>query len=190
VRAGELIYSNNGNPAALYNLPSSQTDFIFAVGQGQWGSVPIMAPAVGIVLVIMIAITTCTNTGRYFVAIGLNARASQFSGVNIRHFFALGFVLSGILAALGGMALLAFTNSAVPRGDESMLFDAFVAVYVGASVNPSNRITIWSTAVGAVFMGLLTNAVILMKLGLPARDIMSGMLILLAVAAGRTRRGD
>ena len=54
----------------------------------------------------------------------------------------------------------------------------------------SGRINVLGTAVGALFVGLIGNALTLMGLGVPYRYMAYGIVILVAMTIGVLRRKD
>ncbi len=87
--------------------------------------------------------------------------------MNHRRVFASGFIISGLFAAISGMVLTSRAALAAPGAFEPYLLDAFVAVYLGSVVVRSGRINVIGTAIGALFVGLIGNALTLMGLGCP-----------------------
>jgi ribose/xylose/arabinose/galactoside ABC-type transport system permease subunit len=93
-------------------------------------------------------------------------------------------MISGILAALSGIALSSWTGIAAPRGAESYLLDSFVAVYLGTVTTKRGQITILGTLIGALFVGFLNNLLTLLGLGAAEHGILNGAFVLLAMAIG------
>ena len=77
---------------------------------------------------------------------------------------------------------------AAPGAFEPYLLDAFVAIYLGSVVVRNGKINVLGTAVGALFVGLIGNALTLMGLGVPYRYIAYGAVILIAMTIGVLRR--
>ena len=158
IRTAELILSNTREPQILFTLPSSETDVFFFIGQGTIGPVPVEVLLAALMVGVAYLITRRSTLGRFFDAIGGNARASYLAGVDIRRVFASGFVISALMAAIGGITIASRAGIAAPGSVEPMLLDTFVAVYLGGVVSRSGRITVVGTAIGALFVGLIGNA--------------------------------
>jgi ribose/xylose/arabinose/galactoside ABC-type transport system permease subunit len=116
VRSGELIYSKGTEPQILFTLPQSMTEPFLFLAQGKIGPVPMILVFCAAVVVVMHFLTKSTILGRQMDAVGGNVKAAFFSGVNVKRVFAGGFMISGILAALSGIALSSWTGIAAPRG--------------------------------------------------------------------------
>jgi ribose/xylose/arabinose/galactoside ABC-type transport system permease subunit len=187
VRSGELIYSKGTEPQILFTLPLSETGPFFFLAQGKIGPVPMILVFSAVVVVVMHFLTKSTILGRKMDAVGGNVKAAFFSGVNVKRVFAGGFVISGILAALSGIALSSWTGIAAPRGAESYLLDSFVAVYLGTVTTKRGQITVLGTLIGALFVGFLNNLLTLLGLGAAEHGILNGAFVLMAMAIGAFR---
>lgn len=188
VRSFELVISNGREAQILFTLPPAQSAPFFFLGQGSIGPVSTSVVFAAIVVTVGYALTNATALGRYVAAIGGNVRAAFLAGVSHRRVFASGFVISGLFAALAGMVLTSRAALAAPGAFEPYLLDAFVAVYLGSVVVRNGRINVLGTAVGALFVGLIGNALTLMGLGVPYRYVAYGAVILIAMAIGVLRR--
>jgi ribose transport system permease protein len=77
---------------------------------------------------------------------------------------------------------------AAPGAFEPYLLDAFVAVYLGSLVARSGKVNVVGSAVGAVFVGLISNALTLMGAGVSIRYVAYGVIVLAAMTVGSFRR--
>lgn len=188
IRSFELVISRGRQTQVLFTMPPEVTGPFLWLGQGRIGPVSAAVVIGAIVVIGAWVITRRTSYGRYVDAVGGNVRAAFLAGVPHRLVFGLGFVLSALAAGTAGMVLTARTAIAVPGAFEANLLDAFVAVYLGMSLVPSGRINVIGTTIGALFVGLIGNALTLMGLGIAIRYIVYGTVILAAMAIGVLRR--
>lgn len=190
IRSGELLMTNGAEPQILFTLPRGFTKPFFFIGQGWIGPVSALILLGIAVLLIMIVVTGYTSFARRARAVGGNFRAAYLAGVDVRGVFAGGFVLSGVLASIAGVALVSRTSIAMPRGAEPYLLDAFAAVYLGTLLSRRGEITILGTLVGALFITFLGNGLTLLGLGAPYRYALNGGFILLAMAVGALKKNQ
>ncbi len=188
IRSFELVISHGRQTQVLFTMPPEVTGPFLWLGQGRIGPISAAIVIGAIVVIGAWVITRRTSYGRYVDAVGGNVRAAFLAGVPHRLVFGLGFVLSALAAGTAGMVLTARTAIAVPGAFEANLLDAFVAVYLGMSLVPSGRINVIGTMIGALFVGLIGNALTLMGLGIAIRYIVYGTVILAAMAIGVLRR--
>jgi ribose/xylose/arabinose/galactoside ABC-type transport system permease subunit len=183
-----LIVSDNGTPQQLFTAPIDLVQPMLVFGSDSWGPFRLLLLAAAVVVAVAWFATTRTTWGRRIELVDAGARAAALAGTPVRATFASGFVLCGLLAGVGGLMLTARTGLAVPGSAQPFLLDAFTAVYLGATASPRGRISVMWTVLGAVFVTLLANGLVLLGLGAPWRYGLNGALILLALALGVLRR--
>jgi len=190
IRSGEMIYTKGSEPQILFTLPRAVTaDFLF-LGQKTVGPVPALIILAVVVFGLAWGLMALAPFGRYARAVGSNVRASFLAGVDTRAVFGMGFVASGLLAAVAGVAMASRTGIAVPRGAEPYLLDAFAACYLGTLASRTGALTIPGTLIGALFVSFLGNGLTILGLGAPSRFVLNGAFILLAMAVGAMRRSS
>lgn len=188
VRSGELIYTHGSDPQILFTLPDSTTRIFFFLGRHSVGGVPALTVLALIVFFAVYALAARTAFGREARAVGFNVRAAYLAGIDIRRVFAAGFLVSGVCAAIAGVAMVSRTGIAMPRGAEPLLLDAFTAAYLGTLASRGGAMTIPGTLVGTLFVSFLSNGLTMLGLGAPFRFALNGGFILLAMAVGALRR--
>ena len=190
IRSGEMIYTKGSEPQILFTLPRSVTgDFLF-LGQKTIGPIPALIILAVVAFGLAWGLMALTPFGRYARAVGSNVRASFLAGVDTRAVFGMGFVASGVLAAVAGVAMASRTGIAVPRGAEPYLLDAFAACYLGTLASRTGSLSIPGTLIGALFVSFLGNGLTILGLGAPSRFVLNGAFILLAMAVGALRRSN
>jgi ribose/xylose/arabinose/galactoside ABC-type transport system permease subunit len=188
LQAVELVVSDNGKPQQLFSAPGGLTPGFLRIGDSRLNGIPILILIAVLVAALLRLVTRRTVMGRYGDALEMNAKAAHLAGVPTRRIFLSGFVICGTVAALGGVMLTSRSGIAAPGGIQPYLLDAFTAVYLGAMASQKPVVRISWTVVGAVFVSLLANGLTLLGLGAPYRYGLNGLLILLALALGVTRR--
>ncbi len=188
IRSAELIYTHGSEPQILFTLPSSVTQTFLFLGQKAVGSVPALIVLAVCMLALAYGLMGLTPFGRYAKAVGSNVRASFLAGVDVRMVFGAGFVVSGLFAAVAGVAMASRTGIAVPRGAEPYLLDAFAACYLGTLASRTGAMTIPGTLLGGLFVSFLGNGLTILGLGASFRFALNGAFILLAMAVGALRR--
>lgn len=183
-----LVVSDNGTPQQLFTAPEALVGTFLSLGTGSIGPLRYLVLVAALVVVVAWFATRRTVWGRQIDLVESSARAAYLSGIPVRLTFATGFVAAGLLAALAGLMLTARTGVVVPGSATPLLLGAFTAVYLGSVASPKGRITVLWTVVGALFVALLANGLILLGLGPGWRIGLNGLLILLALALGTLRR--
>jgi len=123
-----------------------------------------------------------TRWGRVFYAIGGNETAAHLSGAPTKAYRLWAYVLSGMLASLGGLIVA----SRVGRGDvsagNSLLLDAVAASLIGFAVLDKRRPHVIGTVVGAIFVGVLLNGLTMLNAPYYTQDFVKGVVLVGALA--------
>jgi ribose/xylose/arabinose/galactoside ABC-type transport system permease subunit len=148
---------------AIYNIP---INLIFLI---------VLAIAVGIVL-------HRTTFGRSIYMVGGNPRAAELVGINVNRVTFFCYVLSSILAAIGGLVLVGYVGSVdnwVGRGYE---LNSIVAAVMGGVSLSGGRGTVFGGLVGALVLTEIFNIALLLGFPVQFQWVLKGAVILLAVA--------
>ncbi len=156
------------------------------------GGRPVVIPvSLVVVLVLYFAMWVFlvrTRTGRHVYAIGGNPQAALYAGVNVDRVLNLVYLLSGLMAAVGGVVLAGRTNSGYPNAGIGAELDAIAAVIIGGASFFGGRGTVLGTLIGALIMGLLRNGLNLMNVSAFWQQIVIGVVIVVAVYIDVLRR--
>lgn len=184
VRSIELTLTSGAQPQILFTLPAARVKQFFFIGQGKAGPVSILIILTILIVILMYFVKERSVFGRHMDAICGNVQTSRLAGIDVRRVFAVVFLISSVLAALAGVMLVSRSGNAVPRGAETYLTDCFVAVYIGTLISGRNRFNIIGSAIGALFVGFISNFITLMGMGIAYKNIFNGIFIIAAVALG------
>lgn len=173
----EYLLSNGGRLMAI-----SEKEVGFAqIGRGMIGVVPVPVILVLVIAAIFHVFTMHTRAGRYIYAIGDNPMASIMSGINIHLYVALSFVISGLMAGLGGVMWSSRISAAIPGTGQVFLLDSIAAVFIGATIGREGQAHIVGSILGAIFMGIITNGTSMLGFTVAAQNIFKGGFLMLAV---------
>ncbi|MHC1724340.1 MAG: ribose ABC transporter permease [Aminipila sp.] len=158
------------------------------IGSGYLLGLPIPVYIMIIVFVIAYYILRHLRTGRYVYALGSNEEATIYSGIKTDKvkFFVYG--ASGLLAALAGIIVTARLGTASPTAGEGYELDAIAAVVLGGTSMSGGVGTIGGTAIGALIIGILNNALNLLQVPSYYQNVAKGAVILFAVLLDRKQK--
>lgn len=178
----------DGGQAVSYGIPKS---FTF-LGAGSLGPIPMPVVIYLVVFAILFVVTELTPAGRYFRGTGLNQFASELSGVRIRMYTLLSYVICSLTAAILGLVLCASQSYASPDHGGSFMMDSLLTVLLGKALM-NNRISICATAFGALFLRSFENGLSMIGLPVTLLNVCKGILLvvilLLTWFAGRKKAG-
>lgn len=121
------------------------------------------------------------KVGRYLYVIGGNAEAAKLSGINVKKFLNLPYIVSGFCAALASLYVVGKLNSANPICGDGYELDAIAACVIGGVSLTGGEGSIVGTLLGVVLMGVIKNGLIQMGVGTYTQQIVIGLLIILVV---------
>lgn len=161
-----------------------------AIGAGRWLGIPNQFwIAAGIVLAAIVLLRK-TRFGRYVYAVGGNEEAAKLSGLNVSRVKRRVYVLSGTLAAVGGLIVTSRLNSATPIAGEGLELDSIAAVVIGGTSLSGGWGSIAGTVLGALIIGVLNSGLVIMGVDPFWQQVIKGLVILLAVVIDRATRRD
>jgi ribose/xylose/arabinose/galactoside ABC-type transport system permease subunit len=129
-----------------------------------------------------------TKFGRAVYAVGGNREAARLAGIPTGRVILKVYVLSGTLAAVGGILLASRLNSGQPNAGLMYELDVIAAVVVGGASLFGGRGSIVGTLAGAMLIGVLRNGMNLMNVSPYVQMILVGAVILSAVSLDRLRK--
>ena len=177
-----LVYTN-GNPITL---GSNELAMSFGkIGGGTILGIP--TPAMIMILVFMVCYYILHNTkmGRYTYALGSNEEATKLSGLNTDKIKIWGYTISGILASIAGIIITSRLYSAQPTAGSGYELDAIAAVVLGGTSLNGGKGKITGTIIGALIIGVLSNALNILDVSSYYQTMVKGAVILLAVLLDR-----
>ncbi|MGQ9731534.1 MAG: ABC transporter permease [Candidatus Zipacnadales bacterium] len=129
-----------------------------------------------------------TAFGRYCYAMGSNLEAARLSGVNVRRYMTIVFVICGSLAGLAGVVQTARLTIGQPTGGIAYELDGIAAAVIGGASLRGGIGTISGTMLGAFIMAVLRNGCDLKNVSAHWQDVAIGGAIVLAVLVDRFRQ--
>jgi len=136
-----------------------------------------------VALVIFGIVLWKTTYGRRVYAVGGNMEAARLSGVRTNLVHISAFAISGLCSAAAGMVLASRAGSAQPAMATGLELMAIAAVVIGGTSIMGGSGAIWRTAVGVLVLTVIANGFNLLGWDTTYQQVVTGLLILLAVAA-------
>jgi ribose transport system permease protein len=167
------------------NAPEAIGWFVTGRIGGVYTSVVVML----VLAVIVSLFQTFTSFGRKLYAIGNNRRAAMLSGVRVRFYEFMAYVLCGFFASVLGIMVTGFVRQAYVKMASGYLLVSIAAVAVGGAQMNGGKGHHIGTLGGAIMLSLVS--VILTSFMMPegVRNICFGLIILLAIFGIREKKG-
>jgi ribose transport system permease protein len=162
----------------IFGFPDSFTN----LGSGRILNIPILVIIALGVFGIGYVFLNRTPWGQHVYAIGVNVEAARLAGISTRLLpFAL-YVATGAAAGLGGTLLVARLNTAAP-GTLGLGYeiDVLTAILLGGVAFGGGRGRLSGVMIGVVFLGVLSNGLVLLNVRSYTQTVLKGVALVTAV---------
>ncbi|HEJ7888317.1 TPA: ABC transporter permease [Serratia liquefaciens] len=178
-----MTYSYGGSITQNMVLPNGDmAEGLIPEAFSSLGQVPVIVLIMLAVTVVVQLFLSLTKHGRRMYAIGGNPEAARLSGIRTVRYRVAAYVISALLASLGGILLASRIGSSQVNAGGGYLMDAVAAAYIGFSLAGSGKPNALGTLVGAVILGVLQNGLVMLSVPYYAMDIIKGLVLALALA--------
>lgn len=142
---------------------------------------------VGVVFMVLLVIVLAyilkhTAWGRHVYAVGDDPDAAQLSGVNVKATLISVYMLSGVICAFAGWALIGRIGSVSPTSGQLSNIESITAVVIGGISLFGGRGSILGMLFGALIVGVFTLGLRLLGADAQWTYLLIGALIIAAVA--------
>jgi len=195
VYRGACYWISDGFP--ISNFPQSSALFKFGQrGLVPWPSgldwIPDLVVALAVVALLGHLLLSSTAFGQHVYALGSNRRAAQLAGVHISRVQVAVLTMLGLTAGIAGVLGVAQAGSADPNAGSGYELDVIAAVIIGGAALTGGRGTVLASMLGIALIGEVRNGLVISGVNLYGQLIVSGTLVVAAVAVDRlvTGRGE
>lgn len=189
ITKGDAVYRGMTNPWS----PTREVTKGFipkqflAMGQGfvfkteNFRGIPV--PVIIMISVVLVTwfLLEFTRFGRAFYAVGGNIEAARLAGIPVKKYRTAAYVISAVLATLGGLVLASRIGSGAVKAGDPYLLDAVASTYFGFAVLGVRRPNVWGTFLGAVFVGVMLNGLTMLNTPWYIQDFIKGLVLVSAL---------
>ncbi len=172
-----------GGPGISY-LPDSFAQ----IGQAELLGLPVPVWLMAAVILLFEYLTSRTRFFRQYYYIGANQKAAHLSGIRVERLQIAAFTIMGLLAGLAGIVFAARLATGVSIAGEGAELRIITAAILGGASLTGGRGTVWGGLVGVVFVAIINNVLILAQVSSYWQSIVTGAVLVLAVAADHILR--
>lgn len=173
--SGFAFLFNNGSP--IFSISDTLTEIFY----GKIFGIPYVFFYVFFFFILFSLIMRYTELGREIYAVGGNAAAARFSGINVKKTVVMSFIFAGVTASLGSVLMAARLNSGSPNYGVGMELSAIAAAVVGGASLGGGKGDIIATFFGASIITIVHNGLNLNAMPTSVQNIVIGMIIIFAV---------
>ena len=170
IRGCALLVSGSG----IQNLPY----WFNAIGQSKL--LGIQMPIwymLGTVGVFSFLLTKTIFFRRYYY-IGGNESAADLSGIRVKKMKMIAFMISAVLAGIAGILLSSRLGAALPTMGRGLELRVITAVILGGATLSGGQGKIPGALLGAIFMGLISNIMVIARISGYWQEIILGLILI------------
>ena len=174
-----------GWTGGVRNYTDFPAAFLF-LGQGRLpGGLPAQLPLLLLAAVFFWLLLHRTGVGRGLRAIGFSPEGARYAGIPVARRLALVYLLSGLMAGLAAVVYAARLGQAKADAGTGFELTAITAVVLGGTSIFGGRGTVRGTLLGLASLAVLQNGLRLADLPAELAGILTGLLLIVAIGAGR-----
>jgi rhamnose transport system permease protein len=175
---GIVFFIAGGHEVNLSDLPPGYSD-------------PATETILGIPLFVLIAVAIVTvaalllrytRFGRQLYASGSDPEAATIVGIHVRWEVFVAFAAAGLLAGVAGILWGIYFGTIYATSASGIVLQVVAAVVVGGVAISGGSGTVVGAAIGALFLALINNALLLLQLPQELLQVVYGAVILVAIA--------
>ena len=170
--------------AVIYGFPAE----FRVLGNGSLFGIPMPIIVMAVVFICGYFVLNHTTLGRRFFATGANIETAKMSGIRVNGIIIAAYVISGFLAALAGLVLIAYTNGSEARIGDSYLLPVLAVVVMGGTSLSGGQGNLLGTLVAALIMAVIHNGMNILAVPAIWQSLVVGLLIIGAVLADQWLR--
>jgi ribose transport system permease protein len=122
-----------------------------------------------------------SSIGQEIQAVGGNSTAARLSGISVDRIKILGFIASGMCAALTGIFLASRLGSGTTSAADSYLLTAFASVFLGSATLRDGEFHVFGTFIGALIIAFGFNGLNIFGAPTYSQYILQGAILIIAV---------
>lgn len=126
-----------------------------------------------------------TTFFRQYYYIGGNEKAADLSGIRVKKVKMIGFIISAALAGVAGILLSSRLGAALPTVGRGLELRVITAVILGGATLSGGAGKIPGALLGALFMGLIANIMVIARVSGYWQEIILGVILILTLWADK-----
>ena len=172
---GIAYITSNGMPVSI------EDEAFLWLGNGRMLGIPVPIWILALLFIANHFVLSKTVFGRKAYLAGGNVEAAVYAGIRVHRLKIVIFMISGLMAAIGGIMLTARLYSAQPNAALGWELDAIAAAVLGGTSLAGGFGTVLGTLIGALIIGVINNGMNLLSVPYFYQLMVKGLVILVAV---------
>jgi rhamnose transport system permease protein len=174
---GFVIVLSGGQSVNAYQM----TDGFQNLPRAPFLGLPSLIWFAAVTVAVFAVFLSYTKTGREIYAVGGSQLASQYVGIAVRKIQYLVFMFSGIIVGFSGLLWVARYASAQNDSATGFELATIAACVVGGVSIMGGSGSVWGVTLGALFLGIVTNALTQVRISPFWQQAIQGFVIVVAI---------
>lgn len=141
---------------------------------------------VGLIIFILVAVVCAiilnkTKAGRYILCLGSNKEAVRLSGVNVKKWEMLAYIICGTLVGIGALFYVAAYTTVQPGYGDQYNNEAIAGCVMGGTSMAGGLASISGTVIGVFIIALLQEGILALGFTKDYQLIITGIIVIVAV---------
>jgi ribose transport system permease protein len=147
------------------------------------GSFPVGLVIFLVVAVICSLVLNNTKAGRYILSLGSNKEAVRLSGVNVKKWEMLSYVICGILVGIAAIFFVGAYTTVQPGYGDQYNNEAIAGCVMGGTSMAGGLASIGGTVIGVLIISLLQEGILALGINKNYQLVITGLIVIVAVYA-------
>lgn len=147
------------------------------LGNGHVGPLPVPAFLFIVIFLVGAYLWYLSPVGRHLTATGSDPVSARAIGVSVRLLPFWAYVATGVMAALAGLFVVSQLDAATVSIGTGLDIKVLTAILLGGVSFSGGRGSLWGVLFGVLFVGILTNGLVLLNVGPYFVDVAVGAVL-------------
>ncbi len=152
------------------------------------GNIPTGLIIFAIFVVILFILMNNTKPGRYILSLGSNKEAVRLSGVNVRKWQMLAYVICGTLVGIAAIFFVSAYTTVQPGLGDTYNNEAIASCVMGGTSMAGGLASIGGTVIGVFVISLLQEGIMALRMTKEVQMIITGLIVIVFVYADVSAR--
>jgi ribose transport system permease protein len=176
------------------SISNNISPWLTNIATDTWFGLPVTLYILAVAALLVYYLLEHTPYGRYLYSIGSNRDAARLVGLRVQRYVLLAFVLSGTLAGVAGVLLVANSGGGNPQAGQIIdTLQALAAAYLGATAIKPGRFNVLGTMIAIYFLAFTVTGLSLAGVADWINSVFDGgalfVAVLVSTIIGRRRAG-
>ncbi len=152
------------------------------------GDVPTGLIVFAVAVIILFIVMNHTKAGRYILCLGSNKEAVRLSGVDVRKWQMLAYVICGLMAGIAAIFFVGAYTTVQPGLGDTYNNEAIASCVMGGTSMAGGLASIGGTVIGVFVISLLQEGIMALRMTKEVQMIITGLIVIVFVYADVSAR--